>query len=228
MLRPRSRFAVSPLRDGRCEGGLPRVPREAKASLPREVTFGIAAGDVGPEGRVERIGSEEPRIRVARVADLDALAEMCEKLENYHADLGGPEYRRAPGWKETGGASHAVTSGIGTASALSPNSTERRSASSWGRSSHGRGSSSTDCTDTSTTCLSIRANGIGESESRSCERPSHGSGRVGSKRWICTRTRGTRWALAFGRRWDSRRTSTSWSVEFDRGHGNRRPTTRQP
>jgi len=63
------------------------------------VTFGIAAGDGGPEGRVERIGSEEPRIRVARVADLDALAEMWEKLENYHADLGGPEYHLAPGWK---------------------------------------------------------------------------------------------------------------------------------
>ncbi len=63
------------------------------------MTFGIAAGDVGPEGRVERIGSEEPRIRVARVADLDALAAMWEKLENYHADLGGPEYRLAPGWK---------------------------------------------------------------------------------------------------------------------------------
>ncbi len=45
------------------------------------------------------IGSGEPRIRVARVADLDALARMWEKLENYHADLGGPEYRLAPGWK---------------------------------------------------------------------------------------------------------------------------------
>src|SRR5256885_2074694 len=78
---------------------LARVPREAKASLRREVTFGIAAGDVGPEGRVEHIGSGEPRIRVARVADLDALAQMWEKLENYHADLGGPEYRLAPGWK---------------------------------------------------------------------------------------------------------------------------------
>ena len=63
------------------------------------MTFGIAAGDVGPEGRVERIGSGEPCIRVARVADLDALAAMWEKLENYHADLGGAEYRLAPGWK---------------------------------------------------------------------------------------------------------------------------------
>jgi len=63
------------------------------------VSFGIAAGDVGPEGRVERIGSGEPRVRIARVADLDALALMWEKLENYHADLGGPEYRLAPGWK---------------------------------------------------------------------------------------------------------------------------------
>src|SRR5437867_4615937 len=98
-LRPRARIAESPLRDGRCEGGLPRVPREAKAGLPREVTFGIAAGDVGPEGRVERIGSGEPHIRVAGGADLDGLAEWWEKLENYHAYLGGPEYRLAPGWK---------------------------------------------------------------------------------------------------------------------------------
>jgi len=51
------------------------------------------------ERRVAGIGSDEPRIRVARVADLDALARMWEKLENYHADLGGPEYRLAPGWK---------------------------------------------------------------------------------------------------------------------------------
>ena len=45
------------------------------------------------------IGSDEPRIRVARVADLDALARMWEKLENYHADLGGPEYHLVSGWK---------------------------------------------------------------------------------------------------------------------------------
>ena len=63
------------------------------------MTFGIAAGGVGPEGRVAGIVSSEPRIRVARVTDLDALAAMWEKLENYHADLGGPEYRLAPGWR---------------------------------------------------------------------------------------------------------------------------------
>ena len=63
------------------------------------MTFGIAAGDVGPEGQVERIGSGEPRIRVARVADLDALAQMWEKLENYHADLGGAEYHSPPDGK---------------------------------------------------------------------------------------------------------------------------------
>ena len=34
--------------------------------------------------------SEDPRIRVARVADLDALARMWEELEKYHVDLGGP------------------------------------------------------------------------------------------------------------------------------------------
>ena len=44
--------------------------------------------------------SDDPRVRVARVADLDALARMWEELEKYHVDLGGPEYRLAPGWKE--------------------------------------------------------------------------------------------------------------------------------
>jgi len=53
---------------------------------------------LGRERRVAGIVSGEPRIRVARVADLDALAQMWEKLENYHANLGGPEYRLAPGW----------------------------------------------------------------------------------------------------------------------------------
>lgn len=43
--------------------------------------------------------SDELRIRDARVADLDALARMWEKLETYHLELGGPEYRLAPGWK---------------------------------------------------------------------------------------------------------------------------------
>ena len=59
----------------------------------------IAAGGRWQGRRVAGIGSGEPRIRVARVADLDALARMWERLENYHADLGGPEYRLAPGWK---------------------------------------------------------------------------------------------------------------------------------
>jgi len=44
--------------------------------------------------------SDDSRIRVARVADLDALARMWEELEKYHVDLGGPEYRLARGWKE--------------------------------------------------------------------------------------------------------------------------------
>src|SRR5438094_9850175 len=56
----------------------------------------IAAGGRWQGRRVAGIGSGEPRIRVARVADLDALARMWEKLENYHAELGGPAYRIAP------------------------------------------------------------------------------------------------------------------------------------
>jgi ribosomal protein S18 acetylase RimI-like enzyme len=50
---------------------------------------------------VAGIGSGEPRIRVAQVEDIDALTQMWEKLENYHANLGGPEYRLARGWKGT-------------------------------------------------------------------------------------------------------------------------------
>ncbi len=46
------------------------------------------------------LASDDSRIRVARVADLDALARMWEELEKYHVDLGGPEYRLAPGWKQ--------------------------------------------------------------------------------------------------------------------------------
>jgi len=44
--------------------------------------------------------SDDSRIRVARVADLDALARMWQELEKYHVDLGGPEFRLARGWKE--------------------------------------------------------------------------------------------------------------------------------
>src|SRR6266581_1376858 len=47
-LRPRAGIAESPLRDGRCEGRLPRVPGEAQAGIPREVTFGSRPADVGP------------------------------------------------------------------------------------------------------------------------------------------------------------------------------------
>src|SRR5256885_4557485 len=57
---------------------------------------------------------------------------------------------------------------IRTGSDSSPNSNEHRSASSWRRSSHGRGSSCTDFKDTSMTCLSVRPAGIGESENRLC------------------------------------------------------------
>src|SRR5437867_13013433 len=56
----------------------------------------IAAGGRWQGRRVAGIGSGEPCIRVARVADLDALARMWERLENYHADLGGPEHRLPP------------------------------------------------------------------------------------------------------------------------------------
>src|SRR5207245_2830107 len=35
----------------------------------------------------------------ARIADLDALAGMWEKLEKYHVELGGPEYRLARRWR---------------------------------------------------------------------------------------------------------------------------------
>src|SRR6266849_4473721 len=52
-------------------------------------------------------------------------------------------------------------------------------------------------------------------------RRSRGSGRVASKRSICTRTRGTRWACASGRKWDLSQPSTSWIVEFDHPQGGR-------
>src|SRR5881397_4074078 len=150
-LRPRTRVAESPLRDGRCEGGLPRVPREAKASLPREVTFGIAAGDVGPEG-----GWSISGLRSLASGSLGSRISMRWRRCGRSSRTTTPIWvdrsiTSRPDGRETGGASHAATSGIGTAFASSPNSTGRRWASSWERSSHGQGSSSTDRTDTSTT-----------------------------------------------------------------------------
>ncbi len=55
---------------------------------------GLGRGSV-VAGRV----SDDSRIRVARVADLEALARMWEQLEKYHVKLGGPEYRLARAWK---------------------------------------------------------------------------------------------------------------------------------
>jgi len=44
-------------------------------------------------------GSGDPRVRTARITDLDALAGMWEELAKYHVEIGGPEYRLAPRWK---------------------------------------------------------------------------------------------------------------------------------
>ena len=55
---------------------------------------------IGRGSLVNRLVSDDSRIRVARVADLDTLARMWEELEKYHVDLGGPEYCLARGWRE--------------------------------------------------------------------------------------------------------------------------------
>ncbi len=57
------------------------------------------AKGLGPETPVAAVVSDDARVRSARIDDLDALARMWEELASYHVDLGGPEYRLAPGWK---------------------------------------------------------------------------------------------------------------------------------
>ena len=79
--------------------GSARSSRNARP-CSRASDFPIGQGeDLGNRRPVGGPVSGDPRIRTARIADLDALAGMWEKLEKYHVELGGPEYRLARRWK---------------------------------------------------------------------------------------------------------------------------------
>src|SRR2546428_7519623 len=79
--------------------GSARSSRNARP-CSRASDFPIGQGeDLGNRSPVGGPVSGDPRIRTARIADLDALAGMWEKLEKYHVELGGPEYRLAPRWR---------------------------------------------------------------------------------------------------------------------------------